>query len=296
MTCAPRPACSRAANVAETHIRIISDVHYGDRASAVHAIDQLDPLLEGTDLLVLNGDTGDIRPGPYPEHTEAVQTTFQAWEQRHPAKVRFISGNHDPYISHQHSVDFAGGAVFVTHGDLLFDDIVPWGNDAAMAAAWVQDGRQALGNGPHHLQQLLEVHRQAAWKIPQRHQSERHGLKYLAGFLRDTVWPLDRTFRILRAWREAPRRAETLLDHHRPEARFLIIGHIHRPGIWRLSRDRVLINTGSFCPPSGPLLVELAAGQLRVRRIRRRSGSFHPGKVVAQFALTRDAKAVTPRP
>lgn len=281
--------------MAEALIRIISDLHYGDRASAVSSLDQLCPLLDGTEVLLFNGDTGDTRPGPHPEHTRALRKEIQAFVQHAPAKVRFVTGNHDPDISQIHSRDLAGGEVFVTHGDLLFDNVVPWGNDAAVAGELVRQAREAHGDGALNLQQLLEIHRHAAKSIPQRHQSERHGLKYLIGFLRDTVWPINRIFRILRAWRETPRRAEALLDQHRPQARFIITGHVHRAGVWRLSGNRMLINTGSFCPPSGRLLVELTRDQLRVRQVDLRANRFHPGKIVAQFALTFPAEPVTPQ-
>jgi UDP-2,3-diacylglucosamine pyrophosphatase LpxH len=140
---------------------------------------------------------------------------------------------------------------------------------------------------------LLQVHRQVAAQIPQRHQAEPHGWKYLAGFVRDTLWPLNRAYRILRAWQAMPRLAQTLLKTHRPQARFLIMGHTHRPGIWRLPGGLTLINTGSYCPPLGRLLVELTGRDLLVRRICIRRGDFHPGKVIAQFALTSAPQSTT---
>ncbi len=50
-------------------IRILSDLHYGDRGSRIRTLSSLTPLFEGAGSLVLNGDTLDcssrapIRPG-----------------------------------------------------------------------------------------------------------------------------------------------------------------------------------------------------------------------------------------
>ncbi|MSU71295.1 MAG: hypothetical protein EXS43_02985 [Opitutus sp.] len=54
--------------------RILSDIHFGDRASRVHRLAQLRPLLHGVAQLVLNGDTLDTRPGPAPHRTVELQT------------------------------------------------------------------------------------------------------------------------------------------------------------------------------------------------------------------------------
>jgi predicted phosphodiesterase len=90
---------------------------------------------------------------------------------------------------------------------------------------------------------------------------------------------------VLWAWRVAPERAAALAESHRPRARFVIIGHTHRPGIWRTRSGRVVINTGSFTRPLGPCLVELTPGRLRVRRIVARAGAFVPDHTMAEFAL-----------
>jgi predicted phosphodiesterase len=273
-------------NVAEALTRIISDIHYGDRASAVTSLAQLAPLLAGTRTLICNGDTLDTRAGPYPEHTAHLRRDLTRFIQCAPAEVRLFTGNHDPDVSNQASADLAGGHVLVTHGDVLFDNLVPWGVDAMRAGELVSQARAACAAGSLDLARLLQIHRQAAAQIPQRHQAEPRSWKYLAGFLKDTIWPAPRALLILRAWQKTPGLAQSLLKTHRPQARFLVMGHTHRPGIWRRPDGRTIINTGSYCPPSGRLLVELTTHELLVRRVLLRGGDFHPGKIIAQFALT----------
>jgi predicted phosphodiesterase len=272
--------------VSNAQVRIISDLHYGDRVSAVTDFSQLAPLLANTQTLILNGDTTDTRPGPDPELKLRVLTELEAFTRQSTADISLITGNHDPDISQIHLAEIANGQVLVTHGDILFENIVPWGRDAALATELVNQARNRTSMGSERLESLLQAHRLAAAGIPQRHQSERNGLRYFTSFLTDTIWPPKRIFHILNSWRTFPARAEALVSAHRPKARFLIGGHTHWPGIWRRPDGLIVINTGSYCPPSGRLMVELDEVQLRVRRIVNRRGDFLPGAIVAQFALT----------
>lgn len=251
----------------------------------VKDLGQIAPLLDGADRVLLNGDTLDTRPGPAPDHTARIVDQVQTFIRQSPAELVLLTGNHDPDISPHHFLELPGG-LLVTHGDIVFDNIVPWGRDALVAAALVNTERGDAAHSADKFARLLEAHRRACAAIPQRHQAERHGLRYLAGFLTDTIWPPSRIWHIVNSWRTFPQRARRLLDEHRPQARFMISGHTHWPGVWPQPDGRVIINTGSYCPPCGHVLVEFDAERLIVRRVRRKSGDFHPGHVIAEFVLT----------
>lgn len=269
-------------------IRIISDIHYGDRASRVRRLPQLRPLLEGVARLVLNGDTLDTRRASDPAHTDACRAEVMDFFPREVGATTFLSGNHDADFSPLHSLDLAGGAVFVVHGDILFDNIVPWGRDAALIGRRIAAEMRALPPpARENLENRLVIWRRAAASIPQRHQSERRRLKYALRFAVDTVWPPFRIFRILRAWHLEPGLAATLVRQHRPAAGFITTGHTHRPGVWRTPAGIVVINTGSFCPPLGGYALDIAPACLTVRRVDCRAGEFHPGRTVAEFPLAR---------
>lgn len=264
-------------------IRIISDLHFGDRASSVGELARLMPLAAGASELVLNGDTLETRPGPNPDRTRQLQEALRTFVQSCPAHIRLITGNHDPDISSAHLHELAGGSVLITHGDIAFDDIVPWGQDAPLAAQLVA---QARGRAPNAgLDSLLAAHRSAAAAIPQRHQLEKRRWRYLLGFIQDTIWPLGRIPRILRAWTELPSRMAGIARTHRPQARFIVVGHTHRPGHWRQSDGLLVLNTGSFCLPLGARIVEVATEHLTLRAVVARGGEFLPGKRIAEFAL-----------
>jgi predicted phosphodiesterase len=267
-------------------IRILSDLHYGDRGSRIRSLPALVPLFEGADSLVVNGDTIDTRPGPVPAVTAALRAEALEFFARSTPPATLLTGNHDPDLTDRHTLDLAAGQIFVTHGDIIFEDLVPWGQDAPFVRQRLADELAALPAAARdQLEPRLAVYRRVAAAIPQRHQSERNGLKYALGYLADTVWPPDRVLRVLRAWRRAPGLTAALTRRHRPAARFAIIGHIHHPGFWRMPDGLVVLNTGSFCAPLGGCVIDVRPDRVVLRRIAPRGGEFRLGATVAEFAL-----------
>ncbi len=266
--------------------RIISDLHFGDHASRIKRLAQIRPLLDSAAHLVLNGDTLDTRPGPLPRHTAECRAIVADFFPRSVARASFLTGNHDPDLSALHHLDLADGAVFVTHGDIFFDDIVPWSNDAALIRQRLAVERRAFtAVTPPDLAQHFAMVRRVAASIPQQHQAERNRLKYTVRFLADTIWPPTRVARIIGTWRRTPALAAGFLRRHRPRARFIISGHTHRRGIWPQPDGVTVINTGAFCPPGGSYAVDLTTAKLAVRDIVRRQGEFHLGATIAEFSL-----------
>jgi len=268
-------------------IRIISDVHFGDRSCRVRSLSQLRPLLEGASAFVFNGDTLDTRPSRDGQRTERLRREVLEFSASAGIPVTFLTGNHDPDLTGDSVLEFAGGSVLVLHGDILFDAIVPWSKDAPVIRARIAAALAGVPqDGPGALEGRLAAFRSVAATVHQLHQSETNPLRYVAKLATDTVWPPHRVVSILRAWRQAPGRAAALAQRHRPKARFIIIGHTHKPGIWRMPSGVVVINTGSFSRPFAAMTAEISADALRVRRVVERDGEYHPGREVAQFPLS----------
>lgn len=268
-------------------IRVISDVHFADRGSRVRSLAQLSPLLEGATSLVLNGDTLDTRPGRHAKRTAEMRHEVLEFFGAAGIPVTFLTGNHDPDLSKLHAMEFASGKVLVTHGDVLFDNIVPWSKDARLIRQKIISALAAEpDDGSCRLESRLSAYRSVAATIPQLHQSETNPFRYAVRLAGDTVWPPARALHILRAWREAPGRAAALVGRHRPKARFIAIGHTHRPGVWKTSSGIIVVNTGSFCRPFGAIAVEISPERFRVRRVEFKRGAFHPGPEMASFPLT----------
>ncbi len=189
-------------------------------------------------------------------------------------------------MSATHELGLVGDKIFVTHGDILFDSIVPWSRDAPLIRSKLTAALAAVPEtGTGVLENRLKVFRAVAGSVAQRHQTERNPLKYALRFVGDTVWPPGRALRILRAWREAPGRAASLARKHRPKAAFVVIGHTHKPGFWRKDGGVVVINTGSFCPPFGAMAAVVEPGGISIRKFAFERGQFHPGPAGAEFQL-----------
>lgn len=275
-------------------IRIFSDLHYGDRASNLRSLADLTPLFDGAAQIVLNGDTLDTRPSRTPVATEAATKEVIEFFETHAPPTTWLTGNHDPTISDQHAVEFAERRVFVTHGDILFENLVPWGRDAAVLSKRVAAELARLP--PAEREQLdarFRAYRAAAKSIPQRHQSERHPLKYALGFAADTIWPPLRILHVLKAWKHTPARAAALLKRHHLPAQIFVMGHTHRLGVTRAPGGLLVINTGSFCPPCAGGVVDISATHVRLRSVERRANEFRLGATIAEFALARVADPET---
>jgi predicted phosphodiesterase len=265
-------------------IRIFSDIHYGDKASGVVDLKQLLPLFEGAEHIILNGDTLDTRVSPNPTKTDKDKAEVIHFTTTLKLPVSCITGNHDPDISDTHHLEFASGQIVVMHGDLAFDNIVPWGKDAPLLKKQIINAL-ALLRDPITIEQKLQVYREISKALPQGHQAEKNLLKYSALFLRDTAWPPWRLLFMLKAWKDMPSKIARLVTKERPAARYIIVGHTHLPGFWTTRHGVTVINTGSFCPPLGCACVEITKTKIIVRHVTRRAKQYYLGKQLSEFAL-----------
>jgi len=268
-------------------IRIFSDLHYGDRSSRITDLAALAPLAEGADRVIINGDSIDTRAGPNPAYTAQTRADLEGYFRQWGPPVTFLSGNHDPDFTPLHYLDLAEGRIFITHGDILYPDIVPWGRDAPvvrerMAAAWRSS---PVPWGTASLAERFAVQRVVARSIPQRHQSEPNRWRHLRRLATDMMWPPWRIASIMAAWLAFPHLAERFMTTYRPGARFMLAGHTHAPGIWRRPEGRIVINTGSLCRPFGALAVDFKAQTLEIRPIEQKGAEFRLGGVVAGLHL-----------
>lgn len=265
-------------------VRIFSDLHFGDPRSDVRDLRSLSPLFAGADEIILNGDTLDtVAPA-----TLDNQNTVRDFFATAAPPATFLTGNHDPDISERAELSLAEGRVWVTHGDVFFDQIAPWSHHApdlirrlaALEAVAPPSGEVSLETRFMRHRMACAGHMASA-EIHRPHTTAR--LRRIAR----TFFPPRRLIAILRAWRDTPRLAASLATTHRPLARVVVLGHTHRPGVWRASGpERItVVNTGSFSRPLGGAFVELAGERLRVVRIDRRGAEFFPGAVLADLAL-----------
>jgi predicted phosphodiesterase len=265
--------------------RILSDLHYDDSESQVRSLAMLKPLLEGADRIVINGDALDSQVIA-PERARALISEVKAFFAAHTPETLFISGNHDPDISSVPELLLADGLIWLTHGDIFFEYVAPWSRYLSEYRRRIHALRDPLPAAERdRLDTRYRILRAACIAPPPERDPYDHSLAHrIACLLRLFAHP-RRPLSMIHSWLTSPRVAAGMAARHHPSARFVIFGHIHHPGVWTKHRPRIVINTGSFTPPRGALMIEFDEANLRVLRIARRSGAFYPGAVIAEFPL-----------
>jgi len=263
-------------------IRILSDLHLYDARTQVRDLSQLEPLLAGVRTLVLNGDTCETRLGVTPGQLAGLKAFFQ---DRVP-EVVFITGNHDPAISETHELMAAGGRVWVTHGDVCFDDLTPWARHVPeirrlVAAKRAADPAADFSQLATRFHIAREVAREET-DLPDR--TTRSWWAHLV-WAWHTFFPPSQLLAMLRCWRDLPGLAARLAVAQRATAQVVVMGHVHFPGVWRRGAGPVVINTGSFFRPLGGNFVDVLDDRVQVRRIVHAGATFKPGRLLAEIPL-----------
>ena len=271
------------ADVSQSVTRIISDVHFRDPASWVQETSSLRPLLDGVNRMVVNGDLMDTQVLDEPA---AVVSELKSFFAANVPETIYITGNHDPDISDLHEWSARDGQVWLTHGDVLYDNVAPWGQLAGEIARRVQVHTARLSPGEFaRIETRLRIFRQACLNLPREHDPSKRGLWAKLRRMAAATFPPHRVLIMLAVWRAMPHRAAELARRQRSGARVIVMGHTHAAGVWPQPDGRVVINTGSFCSPRGGQIVDLAEDAIRVRRLERRRGALRAGEVIAQHPL-----------
>ena len=268
-------------------LRILSDLHVNDGLSRIHRLEQLDPLLEGPDALLINGDSCDTQG----DHGRETAQALTAHLRSRAPNVTFLTGNHDPDISSQHEALLQAGRVWVTHGDVFFPDATPWSRlrpelRRRIAAA----ERETDPRTRDSLEWRLRIYRQIAVGLPTPHDAHSRSWRRLAERVLTEFGSARRVWAVVQAWRQGAALAAQLTRRYRPSADVVIFGHIHRAFLGQ--RDgRTIINTGAFAGALRAWCVDLVDDRLHVREIQQRRGSFHAGRVLTEIPLAARANA-----
>lgn len=241
---------------------ILSDLHLG-RPDAVRAATSLEPLLDSVDALVLNGDSAEIE---HDRWRDAARREFDRLRELADVRgigVTVLAGNHDPGISTERLLFLAGGGLLVTHGDAFHPAVAPWSHRARqMRDAWERAMAECEPQRRPTLDARLAAAAAAAraeWNGPAPDHTRLRGL-----LLRPMA-----AARILAYWRDAPRLAAEFAGLFAPQARTIVVGHSHWPGVRRV-QGRTIVNTGAFGRPNTPHAAILEGSRLGLFPIHRR--------------------------
>ena len=269
-------------------IRILSDLHWGHKASLIKDLESLEGLLSEPDEVIFNGDTIEQKFENSPSHLKTPLPSIGQFENRIKSwktKAHFITGNHDPNISRHHYCELNHGEILITHGDGIFKDVAPWSQNAQLLGEVAEQGLNHLQRkGNVSFYDFLQTIKDACIEENSRLKDYDPSVwGKLQIFLRQ-AWPPTRVLKILDCWKATPQMAVNMAHRYGLNPKFLIIGHTHKPAIKAIEQSTV-INTGSFLPWPGATAVDLTANRVYVRKVIRRNGSFTIGKTIQQFDL-----------
>lgn len=269
-----------------SRVRIFSDLHFGDAHSSLQSLAEFVPLIGDATEVVLNGDTLNAQFTADTPHLSSQEVRI--FFEQEGSKVTLLRGNHDPDISALAELQLCDERVWITHGDVFFDLIAPWSCHRAELARRLSELGAGLSPGETaQIETRLRLHRLACLDLPRGPKPcEQSAGAYVRSVLR-TLFPPTRLVEILKAWQRTPSLVGRMARSQRPKAQVVVLGHTHYPGVWHLRGPRPLtvINTGSFSHSFGKQFVELHGDRVRVVRIDKTRGRFHPGRTVADFAL-----------
>ncbi len=280
-------------------IVILSDTPLGRPSCAALSAEALRPLWRGASHLIVNGDLAEVH---HPQHwAQAAQQTMHLLDlcEKDAVALTLLSGNHDPFISEVRHLHLADGQVFVTHGDALHPAVAPWSPAAGRMRKAHEEALAAIEpDSRNHLESRLAASQHASCAEWTQLEKEASHSTVRGMLLRP--WAI---VQVLHYWQVFLKLVSSFMEEHAPQARFAILGHTHRPGIWTIN-NRVIINTGAFGFPGRPRAVCLDDGRLEVWPIRCRGGLYEFGsKPLAEYQLAveseqddADPSAVNTRP
>lgn len=276
-------------------IRIISDLHWGHKASLIKDPNSLGELLAEPDTVIFNGDTFEQKFEDSPAHKNAPLPSIEQLLDcldRWKTRSYFITGNHDPKVSPYHYAELNRNEILITHGDGVFEDIAPWSHNARLLEeVAVEEIARIEQDGDVDFYDFLAAIKRVSIEEHTRLTDYDPTVWGKLQIFARQAWPPTRVLKILQCWRVTPYRAIEMAARFDLSPKFLIIGHTHKPAI-DLIGSTVVINTGSFLPWPGATAVDLLPDKLVARPIRKGRDRFSVGKALREFDLKIDLSSL----
>lgn len=249
-------------------VRILSDLHLGHSASRIESTEALRPLIAGAGTVVFNGDTWQELARGFRQRSAVLLGELKELCRDEGVEPCFLSGNHDPGWPGPGWIELAEGRVLVTHGDAVLWSGSPWSREAfdrddAVRELWEKYER--AGEDPA---QRLKLAREIAITLRAAWYPKGRGL---VSRVIDALRPPRRAWEILRVWWCQADKAAGFAEQYFPRAEVVVIGHFHRPGLWR-KRGRIVVNTGAFVRPHSARWVEWDGRELSSGKVVERDG------------------------
>lgn len=247
-------------------VRVISDLHLGHERCEIPSVAALEPILRGTDYLVVAGDLAETRRCNWQERGLALREEFRELCQRRGVHLIELAGNHDPDTPAM-LLRLWGGNTVVMHGHALFKEGAPWSWEYLRNKAACRALIDKYPAADTNLEQRLLLARAMCCLTPPIMRREGIRNPLLRGLMH-CFWPPARPIGIVRSWLTCGSRANAFANRFFPDAANLILGHFHRSGTWRFG-NRCIANTGAWFRHATPYSADLVDGRLIAYESRR---------------------------
>lgn len=253
---------------------ILSDIHFGMSTSAVSSAEQFRHLWDECDALVLNGDTVEEHAKRCAEISQQMTSNLLQIAKQDGVQTTLICGNHDPVVSETDYVWFCDKKVLVFHGHVVIPRIAPWswrGRHAERSRMkYLQDKQNSF---EEQLASVRHASYEAASGAYRCHRPSRAKMLLLG---------IPAVFHVLHTWWKFPSLISTWVEQYAPSAKYVVTGHTHHAGIWKIN-GRIIINTGCYCFPSHPRAVVIEENNITVYKLSLTNGYYSLGRVCASW-------------
>lgn len=269
---------------ADALVRFSSDLHLGHPRSKIQHIDEIRPLLEGVQHLILCGDTAELRPCLCFEASKKMFAQFEELCEQEKVNLHILAGNHDP-IHPVSCLRLHGGKVVAMHGHAIYKEIGRWGREYSQNKQACRDLISQFPEADHSLSARLQLAKEMAELIPQPTNPSISRLPKIIQKIHHITWPPSRPLAILEAWISMERRCHSFADAFFPEAELFCLGHFHRR-MASLNAPRKIINTGALFQNANAYVVDLLGNHVNIRPVSKSQTGIHIGEAIKSFTLS----------
>ncbi|MCK5113521.1 MAG: metallophosphoesterase family protein [Phycisphaerae bacterium] len=250
-------------------------------------LERLRGLWADAKTVIFNGDSISWKIARHHDQCEKIRDEITDYFRSHGLETVFIAGNSDQEVCSRDYQFIRDEKILVLHGHAIFKSVSPWNYHAAKIK---QLRHEFLESIPQTSRNTLDVATQSARTATVEIQRQcmnnrcKTGLSSYIFLKRHNFRTLMRISKILKSWKTAPKLGADFMERYAPQAKFLIMGHTHRSGVWKIG-ERIIINTGSIKKPRTALYIRIENDVLKVFRIRRDKKQLICGQLVEEFEV-----------
>jgi len=233
-------------------IVVFSDIHADIPVGWKQKVETLvRPHWQGADMVIFNGDTINWTSNYKLEETAEVVDYINQVCLEDGVEPLIIAGNADYIISDNHFFFHEPSKTLVFHGEVVYPEVSPWRMENKLLKKRYDLFMKAAVNGDTD----INVRFAAAKHVINIYEFDD---KFMNNYFYRLPWVINpfSWVTLAKVFHDFPNRVAEFVKQYCPEAKHVVVGHFHRPGIWNID-DLEIICTGAFRRYTSPLVVSI---------------------------------------